>query len=79
MGKVVHRLAAQGLVAVRDDPADARSKRVAITAAGIAMRHDCVAALEPEIARVREALGDDTLASLLPGLRRLRQWLDTHR
>ena len=79
MGKVVHRLAAQGLVALRDDPDDARSRRVAITEAGVAMRHACLAALEPEIARLREALGDDTFATLLPGLRRLRQWLDTHR
>lgn len=79
MGKVVRRLAEQGLVEVRGDPDDARSKKVAITEAGVAMRHACVAALEPEITRLRTALGDDAFHALLPGLQRLRQWLDTHR
>lgn len=79
MGKVVRRLEEQGLVVVRDDPDDARSKKVAITEAGVAMRHACIAALEPEIARLRAALGDETFLALLPGLQRLRQWLDTHR
>jgi len=79
MGKLVHRLAEQGLLDVRADPDDARGKRVTITESGIAMRHACVAALAPEVARLHDALGEDGFERLLPALQRLRQWLDTHR
>jgi DNA-binding MarR family transcriptional regulator len=79
MGKLVRKLADQGLLGVDDDPADRRGKRVRITAAGVAMRHACIAALGPEVARLQAGLGEDAFASLLPGLARLRQWLDTHR
>ncbi len=79
MGKLVHRLAEQGLLDVRADPDDARGKRVTITESGIAMRHACVAALAPEVARLHDALGDDGFERLLPDLQRLRQWLDAHR
>ncbi len=79
MGKLVHRLAEQGLLDVRADPDDARGKRVKITESGVAMRHACVAALAPEVARLHDALGNDGFERLLPALQRLRQWLDTHR
>jgi DNA-binding MarR family transcriptional regulator len=79
MGKLVHRLAERGLLRVRDDPDDARGRKVTITAAGVAMRHACIAALAPEVAALEAALGRDTFTALLPNLRRLRQWLDTHR
>ena len=79
MGKLVRKLAEQGLVDVRGDPDDARGKRVTITAAGVSMRHAAVAALAPEAARLGAALGDDTFERLLPALQRVRQWLDTNR
>ena len=79
MGKLVRRLGEQGLLAVRDDPDDGRGKRVGLTDAGRRARHDAVAALAPEVARLSAALGDDTFDALLPGLARVRQWLDTNR
>jgi DNA-binding MarR family transcriptional regulator len=79
MGKLVHRLAEQGLLDVRADPDDARGKRVTISESGIAMRHACVAALAPEVVRLHDALDDGGFERLLPALQRLRQWLDTHR
>ncbi len=79
MGKLVHRLAEHGLLAVRADPEDARGKRVTITEAGVAMRHACVAALAPEVAKLRDAFDDDAFDRMLPALQRLRTWLDTHR
>jgi DNA-binding MarR family transcriptional regulator len=79
MGKVVRKLADHGLVEVRADPDDARGKRVSITAAGIATHRAAIAALGPEIARMRDALGAASFEALLPGLQRLRQWLDAHR
>lgn len=79
MGKLVRKLAEQGLVDVRADPLDARGKNVSITAAGVATHRAAIAALGPEIARVRGALGAASFEALLPGLERLRAWLDTHR
>lgn len=79
MGKLVRKLAEQGLVDVRADPDDARGKRVSITDAGVATHGAAIAALEPELARLRGALGAASFEALLPGLQRLRQWLDTHR
>ena len=79
MGKLVHKLADQGLLEVRGDPDDARGKRVSITDAGIAMRNAALAALAPEAARLTEAFGESTFEQALPGLQRVRQWLDTHR
>lgn len=79
MGKLVRKLAEQGLVDVSADPDDARGKRVSITRAGIATHHAAIAALDPELARLRDALGTASFQALLPGLQRLRQWLDTHR
>lgn len=79
MGKLVRRLDDQGLLAVRDDPDDGRGKRVGLTAAGRRARQDAIAALAPEVARLQAALGDDAIRALLPGLQRVRSWLDSHR
>jgi DNA-binding MarR family transcriptional regulator len=79
MGKLVRKLADQGLVEVHDDPDDARGKQVSITDAGLAAHRAAIAALAPELARMRDALGTASFEALLPGLERLRQWLDTHR
>lgn len=79
MGKLVRKLAEQGLVEVRADPLDARGKRVTITSAGVAIRHASVEALSPEVARLNETLGTALFESLLPGLQRLRAWLDADR
>ena len=79
MGKLVRKLAEQGLVDVSADPDDARGKRVSITAAGVATHRTAIAALAPELARLRGALGTPSFEALLPGLQRLRTWLDAHR
>jgi DNA-binding MarR family transcriptional regulator len=79
MGKLVRRLAEGGLVQVRGNPDDQRGKRVSITAAGVALHHAAIAALAPDLARMRAELGDVDVDGLLPGLQRVRAWLDTHR
>jgi DNA-binding MarR family transcriptional regulator len=79
MTNTLQRLEERGFIRLDPDPEDARGKRVTITESGIAMRHACVAALSPEVARLHDALGDDGFERLLPALQRLRQWLDTHR
>jgi DNA-binding MarR family transcriptional regulator len=79
MGKVVHKLEQQALVAVRDNPDDSRGKLVSLTEAGARTRQAALAALAPEVVRLNEALGTQAFEALLPGLVRLRQWLDTNR
>jgi DNA-binding MarR family transcriptional regulator len=79
MGKLVHKLAYQALLRVRDNPDDSRGKLVSITAAGNALRHQAVAVLAPEIARLEAELGDPLFEHLLPGLVRIREWLDRNR
>jgi len=75
----LQRLEARGLVRVRPDPDDGRSKRVFITPAGQRMRERCIAALGPELARMQAELGRDTIASALPGLQVVRAYLDKAR
>jgi len=79
MGKVVHKLEEQALVAVRDNPDDQRGKLVSLTEAGARARQAALAALAPEVARLQRELGLPAFEALLPGLVHLRQWLDTNR
>jgi DNA-binding MarR family transcriptional regulator len=79
MGKLVHKLADEALLAVRDNPHDSRGKLVSITDAGTALRHSALAALGPEVARMQAELGDPLFEALLPGLVRIREWFDHNR
>jgi len=79
MGKLVQRLAAQGLLSLRANPADSRGKLVSLTARGAAARGAAIEALMPELARMQRALGAEVLSAALPSLSRVRQWLDENR
>jgi len=79
MGKLVGKLYAQGLVAVRANPADSRGKLVSVTRTGARVRDQAVRHLAPTLALLRASLGDDHLERMLPGLVRVRQWLDENR
>ncbi|MFM7346054.1 MAG: MarR family winged helix-turn-helix transcriptional regulator [Tagaea sp.] len=79
MASTLARLEAKGLVRRRADGADARAALIEITPAGAKMRGRCVAALGPQLDALRERLGSESFAELLPGLRRLRQDLDANR
>ena len=79
MTNTVQRLEARGLVEVRPDATDRRAKRVHITAAGRAMREDCVARLAPTLAALDAGFDRDALSGLLPPLAGLRAWFDGRR
>ena len=67
-----------GLVELRPNPADARSKQVWLTDAGRQFREDAISTLAPEL----EVLGRDLdvdLASVVPALTALRVYLDENR
>ena len=72
-------LVRRGLVELRPNPRDGRSKRVWLTEEGRAFRAEAIAALDPDLADMARAFGPDELEAVLPRLRRLRQWLDARR
>ena len=72
-------LAKAGLIEMRPNPKDGRSKTVWITAAGTAFRDDAVAALLPDLQALAAAFPEDEVDALLPGLETLRKVMDAAR
>ncbi|MBT8456912.1 MAG: MarR family transcriptional regulator [Rhodobacteraceae bacterium] len=68
-----------GLVEMRPNPDDKRSKRVWITATGRAFRDDAIAELLPDIERLRHRIDPAHLAQMTPGLEEVRVALDRDR
>jgi DNA-binding MarR family transcriptional regulator len=68
-----------GLVELRANPEDGRSKRVWLTEAGRRFRADAVDALAPDLVEILDGVGPDLLAELLPRLQALREDMDARR
>jgi DNA-binding MarR family transcriptional regulator len=68
-----------GLIEIRKNPKDGRSKLVYITDAGRKFRQDAIAAVAPDLARIAAAFPPDQVARLLPCLEDLRKFLDRDR
>lgn len=68
-----------GLVDIRPNPKDARSKCVWITDAGRTLREETIAALAPDLRAVAEVVSPTDLDRVLPILEKLRQYLDQAR
>jgi DNA-binding MarR family transcriptional regulator len=69
----------EGLIELRPNPQDGRSKLVFLTQAGRTFRDDVIAAFAPDIARLAKAFPPEQVARLLPDLEQLRKVLDTDR
>lgn len=69
----------RGLVVLRPNPGDGRSKQVWITDAGRSLREGIIAAMEPTFAAIADAFPPDRARELLPALTALRQILDAGR
>lgn len=76
---VVANLERKGFVALRQDPDDGRGRLASITPAGRAAHAESIAAIEPHLAKMREALPEGTFEGLLPALVLLRRYLDDNR
>ena len=68
-----------GLIEIRKNPGDGRSKLVHITDAGRKFRQDAIDALAPDLKRIAAAVPPDHVARLLPDLEVLRKFLDKDR
>ncbi|APE44282.1 MarR family transcriptional regulator [Sulfitobacter alexandrii] len=72
-------LAAQGLVELRANPLDGRSKTVWLTPAGQALRDRTIERLLPELEALAGQVDVGALAGVLPVLVRLREVMDAAR
>lgn len=72
-------LTAHGLIEMRANPDDGRSKRVWLTEMGRKMREDTIAAMGPEFAKLSAGFDVDALAQIKPTLTALREYLDDAR
>jgi DNA-binding MarR family transcriptional regulator len=68
-----------GLVVMRPNPEDGRSKRVWLTEAGRRFREEAIASLAPDVGRLTGRMDTARLAALLPELEALRRVLDEDR
>lgn len=69
----------RGLVEMRPNPEDGRSKRVWLTGRGRAFREEAIGALAPVLSAMAGELGAARLSGLVPELARIRVWLDRNR
>jgi DNA-binding MarR family transcriptional regulator len=72
-------LEALGLVEMRPNPEDKRSKQVWLTEAGRNLREGTIAALIPEFADLAREFPAERVAAMLPALIELRQIMDARR
>ncbi|MEH6700998.1 MarR family winged helix-turn-helix transcriptional regulator [Parasphingorhabdus sp.] len=76
MTSTLARLDKAGLVTIKPDPGDGRSKLVSVTAAGEKMRDLCLQRLAGPMADAVSVLSSETLEALLPLLQDVRAKLD---
>lgn len=79
MTNTLARLSARGLIEVRANPKDGRSKLVFITAEGRAFQKRAIASLMPAIEKMGRELDLEAMLKILPQLEKLRQYLDNSR
>lgn len=79
MTSTVRRLHAKGLVSLEPDPEDARGKCVTVTGAGRELRARALAGLAPYFHDLESVMSRSAAEALLPHLRRIRLYFDSHR
>ncbi|MEM1150224.1 MAG: MarR family transcriptional regulator [Pseudomonadota bacterium] len=75
----IKRLEHKAFVRLDDNPEDGRSKYVFLTEAGEAALARSIQAAAPLLTRTNDMLTPQEIATVLPVLERLRQWLDENR
>lgn len=69
----------RGLIEMRPNPADGRSKLVTLTKSGQMLRQETIALLAQDFGGLADQISPETLAALPPLLRELREILDRNR
>jgi DNA-binding MarR family transcriptional regulator len=76
MTSTLLRMEKAGLVKITSDPNDGRGKLVSITAKGKSTFAACVSAADPLAPKIKSAVSDYELSTILPQLRKIRAGLD---
>jgi len=79
MTNTLTRLSARGMIDVRANPEDGRSKLVYLTPEGVAFHQRAYIALTPFVEGMDQNLDLENLTSVLPQLQELREYLDNNR
>ncbi|PCI03373.1 MAG: MarR family transcriptional regulator [Hyphomicrobiales bacterium] len=79
MTNTLARLSTRGLVEVRTNPKDGRSKLVFITPEGRAFQKQAIASLQPFVEKMGQELDLESLIKILPQLQELREYFDSNR
>jgi len=79
MTNTLQRLEKRQLVSITPDPHDGRGKLVEITSAGREMRLRCVSSITPFLTTLSKEVSERELASVLPVLEKVREYLDLQR
>lgn len=79
MSHTLAGLVSRGLVDMRPNPADGRSKRVWITEAGRAFREEAILSIAPDILQLSQVVEPDRVAAVMPALQRIREAMDAER
>lgn len=79
MTNTLAKLSGRGLIEIRANPEDGRSKLVYLTPAGVKFRDRAIASLNPAIEKMDRELDLEAMVKILPELQILREYLDTNR
>lgn len=79
MTNTLSGLEERGLIEIRPNPDDARSKRIYLTPAGKAFREKSIDALSVDLQQIATKIRVGDIDALLPTLRHVRQVLDDNR
>ena len=79
MTNTLSKLSSRGMINIRANPADGRSKLVYLTPEGKKFLIRAQAAVQPMLEQMDSDLDLEQLTGMLPQLQELREYLDTHR
>lgn len=79
MTNTLSKLEKMAFVSIKPDPNDGRAKIVAITAEGAAAHQQAIAAIAPLFGDIVEGLGAQAFIDLLPGMNKVKTFLDENR
>lgn len=68
-----------GLVDMRPNPKDGRSKTVWLTEAGRQFRETAIRSIDPDMSAIKSAIPEDKIAEILPILAEIRSFMDAYR
>ena len=68
-----------GLVDMRPNPKDGRSKTVWLTEAGRQFRETAIRSMDPDMSAIKSAIPEEKIAEILPLLAEIRSFMDAYR